>query len=71
MSTPYARPVAAPATEKQHPAPDDPMPRALVGPGWYESTWDLISGLEVTEVLNADQDDRRRAASVEWLSAPA
>ena len=39
--------------------------------GWYESSWELHSGLEVTEVLNAEEDGRRRVASVEWLSARA
>ena len=71
MHSPCTPSNAAPATEKHQTTCADPMPRPAAGPGWYESTWELHSGLEVIEVLNAEADGRRRVASVEWLSARA
>ena len=69
MHSPCTPPNAAPGCEKRNPTCDDVMPRPAAGPGWYESTWELHSGLEVIEVLNAEADGRRRVALVEWLSA--
>jgi hypothetical protein len=30
-------------------APDPPARRMAAGPGWYESSWELLRGLEVCE----------------------
>ena len=71
MTRPCTPLITTPASEKRHATAGDPLSKPLAGPGWYESTWELISGLEVTEVLHAEPDGRRRAASVERLSARA
>ena len=33
---------------------DDPESEAPVGPGWFMSSWDLVSGLEIHEGLPSD-----------------
>ena len=49
-SSPPAMPLAG-NTE----APDMPPRRMSAGPGWYESSWDLLRGLDVREApLEAD-----------------
>ena len=46
--------------DEQGPLPND---QDLVGPGWFESSWDLMRGLVVREYLHAD------LGLDEWLAA--
>jgi len=39
------------ATPSPHAAPH---PDLIAGPGWYESSWDLLCGLDVREMPFAD-----------------
>ncbi len=71
MSRPCTLPNAALANVNRPCADDASLPPSLSGPGWYESTWELASGLEVTEVLHSEAHGTRRAASIEWLSVRA
>ena len=71
MFRPCALPHLALPSANHPRAEDAPMGPSVAGPGWYESTWDLASGLEVTEVLGAEAQGRRGAAAVESLSARA
>jgi hypothetical protein len=68
MSRPCTVPNAALASVTPPCADDASLTPWLAGPGWYESTWELASGLEVTEVLHSEAHGARRAASTEWLS---
>ncbi len=71
MSSPTSLTTAAASPGEARTAANCSADRCGAVAGWYESSWDLVSGLEVIEVLHVEAHGRRRAASVEPLSARA
>jgi hypothetical protein len=51
MSSPSALTTAA--TPDEHRAAENREADAPQGAGWYESSWELVSGLEVSELLES------------------
>ncbi|MDL2337244.1 MAG: hypothetical protein QFE16_05315 [Pseudomonadota bacterium] len=47
MSSPFA-------PQQTHADIEIPMPMWHRGPGWYDSSWDLVCGLDIAEVPDLD-----------------
>lgn len=58
---PFRRPLAAMVTAAEAGAAQPPIDGA--GPGWFESSWELVRGVEVREGLPGD------AQLHEWIEA--
>ena len=69
MSSPSALTTAAAPGE--HRAAENREADAPQGAGWYESSWELVSGLEVSEVLECDPDVWPRLGNDALLSERA